>query len=75
MEGEEKQDVEKDDKFDFKDAEFELPSAQPGEDVQLAAPLIGLVLRGGEGSGRERRVFGGTRMWMVFKDTDLNESS
>lgn len=67
--------MEKDDKFDFKHAEFELPLAHPGEHVQLVAPHIGLVLRGGEGSGWERRVFGGTSMWMVFKDTALNESN
>lgn len=67
------QGLEEDDTLNFKQAEFELPLARPGEAVQLALPHIGLVLRGTEGSGWERQVSGGTGMWMVLKDTTLNE--
>lgn len=37
--------MKEDDKFNFKHAEFRLPLAHPGEDVQQAAPCIDLVLR------------------------------
>lgn len=59
------------DKRHFKHIECELPGAHLGEEVQQASPCRALVLR--EGSGMKRQTFGGTRIWMVFEDMNLND--
>ena len=59
------------DKSNFKHVECELPLAHLGEEVQQVSPCRALVLR--EGSGMKRQTCGGTRIWMVFDDMDLND--
>lgn len=69
--GSEQQNLEEVDKCNFKHVECELPLVHLGEEVQQASPCRALVLR--EGSGKKRQTFGGTRIWMVFEDMDLND--